>query len=78
MPITDERSKRVPDEDSEDIVRLWWWNPGKGASTRRVFREDLDKIRQGRAEGDGRHDLDNRGFRSWRCRLIRTTLSRDW
>jgi hypothetical protein len=45
MPITDERSKRVPDEDSEDIVRLWWWNPGKGASTRRVFREDLDEIR---------------------------------
>jgi hypothetical protein len=45
MPITDERSKRVPEEDSEDVVRLWWWNPGKGASTRRVFREDLDEIR---------------------------------
>lgn len=45
MPITDERSKQVPGEDSEDIVRLWWWNPGKGASTRRVFREDLDEIR---------------------------------
>jgi hypothetical protein len=45
MPITDERSKRVPSDDSEDIVRLWWWNPGKGASTRRVFREDLDEIR---------------------------------
>ena len=45
MPITDERHKEVPREDSEDIVRLWWWNPGKGASTRRVFREDLDEIR---------------------------------
>jgi len=29
----------------QDIVRLWWWNPGKGASTRRVRREDLDEIR---------------------------------
>ena len=52
MPITDERSKQVPDEDSEDIVRLWWWNPGGGASTRRVFRDDLDEIRQDlRAQG---------------------------
>jgi len=31
--------------DGQGIVRLWWWNPGKGASTRRVLREDLDEIR---------------------------------
>jgi len=36
----------VPEvEDDQDLIRLWWWNPGKGASTRRVFREDLDEIR---------------------------------
>jgi hypothetical protein len=52
MPIIDERHKEIPPEDSEDIVRLWWWNPGGGASTRRVFREDLDEIRQDlRAQG---------------------------
>ena len=30
---------------SEDVVRLWWWNPGQGAASRIVPREDLDEIR---------------------------------
>jgi hypothetical protein len=30
---------------AEDVVRLWWWNPGKGATSRIVDREDLDDYR---------------------------------
>jgi hypothetical protein len=31
--------------DGQDIVRLWWWNPGQGATSRLVAREDLDEFR---------------------------------
>jgi hypothetical protein len=34
------------------VVRLWWWNPGAGASCLRVLREDLDEVRADlRAQG---------------------------
>ena len=56
MPIIDGRYGEGSQDNSEDIVRLWWWNPGGGASTRRVFREDLDEIRQ---------DLQAQGATTW-------------
>jgi hypothetical protein len=41
-----------PTSDEEDVVRLWWWNPGAGASCLRVLREDLDEVRADlRAQG---------------------------
>lgn len=35
-----------PASDRNDLIRLWSWNPGQGASSRLIYREDLDEIRQ--------------------------------
>lgn len=32
-------------EEDNDLVRLWWWPPGKGPRCQLVAREDLDLAR---------------------------------
>ena len=33
-------------DDRDELIRLWSWNPGQGASSRLVYRDDLDELRQ--------------------------------
>jgi hypothetical protein len=44
--------------DDQDVVRLWWWNPGRGATSQVVLREDLDELR---AELDDEEYAETRG-----------------
>jgi len=49
----------------QDVVRLWWWNPGGGASSQRVLREDLDVMRM---------ELRAEGCTTWVTRAIRLSI----
>jgi hypothetical protein len=35
-----------PASEQGDLIRLWTWNPGQGASSRLVYRDQLDLERQ--------------------------------
>jgi hypothetical protein len=49
-----------------DLVRLWWWNPGAGASCRAVELADLDEIRA---------ELRAMGAVTWRTDYIPVTTA---
>jgi hypothetical protein len=50
----------------ENLVHLWWWNPGAGASCRVVGIDDLDVIRA---------ELRSMGAVTWRTDYIPVTIA---
>lgn len=45
MDATQDYGPTSHEPEDEDLVRLWWWNPGQGATSERICRDDLDVVR---------------------------------
>jgi hypothetical protein len=52
----------------DNLVHLWWWTPGAGASCRVVDIDDLDEIRA---------ELRSMGATTWRTNCIPITIARE-